>query len=187
MMLRIWPARSLNWHVTASELSGLRTGTKGSPRLGRPNLSGLDPPPSGEWTWSLPAGVSLDEASESTPSRSALHWSSYIRSDGMVSCFLSTTTTNNMNNNNNVKLATFEKKTHTHTHLFSLLPFPVSRNPLAKGLLSIFSCVIWEQVFYFYLFIYLFYPSSSPTGRVLGFKHTRKPTAGCGFPLLISA
>lgn len=61
------------------------------PRLGLLNLSGLVPAPSGEWTASLPAGVSLDEASESAPSRS-LHWSSYIRSDGMVSCFLSVIT-----------------------------------------------------------------------------------------------
>lgn len=60
-----------------------------SPRLGLLNLSGLEPAPSGEWTASLPAGGSLDEASESAPSRSVLHWSSYIRSDGMVSCFLS--------------------------------------------------------------------------------------------------
>lgn len=32
--------------------------------------------------------------------------------------------------------------THNHTNLFSRLPLPVSRNPFAKGLLSIFNCVI---------------------------------------------
>lgn len=31
------------------------------------------------------------------------------------------------------------------SYLFSLLPFPVSLNPLAKGLLSIFSCVIFRR------------------------------------------
>lgn len=35
------------------------------------------------------------------------------------------------------------------TDLFSLLPLPVSRNPFAKGLLSIFSCVIWEMEVWF--------------------------------------
>lgn len=31
------------------------------------------------------------------------------------------------------------------TYFFSLFPAPVSRNPLAKGLLSIFNCVIYQQ------------------------------------------
>jgi len=31
------------------------------------------------------------------------------------------------------------------THFFSRLPAPVSRNPFAKGLLSIFSWVIYAQ------------------------------------------
>lgn len=118
---------SLNWHVTVSAASfepfGLRTRNKHLPRLGLLNLSGLDPPPSGEWTWSLPAGVSLDEASESTPSRSALHWSSYIRSDGMVSCFLSITiiitliTTITRRIMRNWQLS---RRKHTLTHTFSL-------------------------------------------------------------------
>lgn len=43
------------------------------PRLVRLNLSGLDTGPEGEWTVSLPAVGSLEEASESPPSRSALH------------------------------------------------------------------------------------------------------------------
>lgn len=61
---------------------------RSEPRLGLLNRSGLEPAPSGECTASLPAGGSLEEASESAPSRSALHWSSYIRNDGIVSCFL---------------------------------------------------------------------------------------------------
>lgn len=32
-----------------------------------------------------------------------------------------------------------------HLYLFSRLPFPVSLKPLAKGLLSIFSCVIFRE------------------------------------------
>lgn len=32
------------------------------------------------------------------------------------------------------------------SYLFSRLPFPVSRNPFAKGLWSIFSCVIWNAM-----------------------------------------
>lgn len=34
--------------------------------------------------------------------------------------------------------------TGSNKYLFSRLPFPVSRNPFAKGLWSIFSCVIWN-------------------------------------------
>lgn len=36
--------------------------------------------------------------------------------------------------------------TPPHAHLFSLLPLPVSLKPLAKGLLSIFNCVIWKKL-----------------------------------------
>lgn len=118
-----------------------------SPRLGLLNLSGLEPPPSGDWAWSLPAGVSLDEASESAPSRSTLHWSSYIRSDGMVNCFLSIIIQIIV-----IIIILLHHEIHklleanTHTHLFSLLPLPVSLKPLAKGLLSIFNCVIWKKL-----------------------------------------
>lgn len=126
------------------------------PRLGLLNLSGLEPPPSGEWTASRPAGGSLDEASESAPSLSALHWSSYIRSDGMVSCFLSMifilTIHYDLLRFGTLQTTPWQHhaETHTHrcrctTHLFSLLPFPVSLNPLAKGLLSIFNCVICQK------------------------------------------
>lgn len=39
-----------------------------------------------------------------------------------------------------------------NTYFFSRLPAPVSRNPLAKGLLSIFSCVICEEIWISYRF-----------------------------------
>lgn len=52
------------------------------------NLSGLVAGPIGEWTESLPVVCSQDEASESPPSRSTLHWSSYMRIDGRANCFL---------------------------------------------------------------------------------------------------
>lgn len=58
------------------------------PRLLLLNFSGLAAFPSGECTESLPVVGSQEDASESPPSRSTLHWSSYIRSDGRLNCFL---------------------------------------------------------------------------------------------------
>lgn len=42
-------------------------------------------------------------------------------------------------------------------YLFSLLPLPVSRNPLAKGLLSILSCVIYKKSSkYKHIYVYIY-------------------------------
>lgn len=99
----------------------------------------------GEGGGSRAGGGSQEEASDSAPSRSGLQCSSYKRRVGSVSCFLG------------VSRGSGQPPLHPPcflrpgvratgqrlvSHLFSRRPFPVSRKPLAKGLLSIFSCVI---------------------------------------------
>ena len=50
------------------------------------------------------------------------------------------------------KIFSLSMTSFLNTYFFSRLPAPVSRNPLAKGLLSIFSCVICEEIWISYRF-----------------------------------
>ena len=61
----------------------------------------------------------------------------------MVNCFLSKTSQRILVS---LRRETGNLQAATRTHLFSLLPLPVSLKPLAKGLLSIFNCVIWWKL-----------------------------------------
>jgi hypothetical protein len=99
----------------------------------------------GEGGGSRAGGGSQDEASDSAPSRSGLQCSSYKRRVGSVSCFLWVSRGSGQPPLHPPCFLRPGVRTTGHrllSHLFSRRPFPVSRKPLAKGLLSIFSCVI---------------------------------------------
>lgn len=100
---------------------------------------GLGRAPTGECRASRTAEGSHDEASDSPPSRSGLQGSSYIRRDGSESCFLRE---KNQRRAPAVPPRARSRGDGRTPYLFSRRPLPVSRKPLAKGLLSIFSCVI---------------------------------------------
>lgn len=91
---------------------------------------------------------SQEEVSDSPPSRSGLQGSSYIRSDGSESCFLrgESGSVGQCPALRGCSAVAPRGQDVGHTgdapYLFSRRPLPVSRKPLAKGLLSIFSWVI---------------------------------------------
>lgn len=112
---------------------------------------GLGRAPTGECRASRTADGSQEEASDSPPSRSGLQGSSYIRRDGSESCFLAAERQRSapvLRGCGAVRRPGRKGGGKRRIgrgcapYLFSRRPLPVSRKPLAKGLLSIFSWVI---------------------------------------------
>lgn len=97
----------------------------------------------GEWNGSLVLGCS-QESSESTLSRSTLLWFSCSK-DTLNCLFLWITHIYIKDRITQACLYTTCVSCWQSNYLFSRLPFPESLKPLAKGLLSIFSCVIYIE------------------------------------------
>lgn len=114
------------------------------------NLSALIASPWGEEFRSLVLGSSYESSESAVQSGAALLWSLRslflkVTSTVYSECELCMTSTL-------VLLLLIIIHHHHHflrrqsMYLFSRLPFLESRNPLANGLFSIFSCVIWIQI-----------------------------------------